>query len=960
MKRNLMLRFFSVLMLIAAVIGCKSVISKAASALPEQIFVRSVSVEGKLIRETSLSGTFPMTKEQHFRKDIEFSIYTNTVDSFSLYINNAPVPIGYYLKNSNYNSQTGRYYTTITFNNVYNWVDDGEDVTLFKVRTLSKSGSYYESAGVNIQWVEGTKPAAPENLWLEYNNAIAPNQAILWGSTSGMEFRPQHLLDNWTDLTENTVFNLPNTNTNFYVRYKEPQSKSVLLTLKAVPSAPNVKISNEGVLSNISTSMEYRLNDGQYQDVTQEFINAGANEIIDMVPANERYTYTFRIKGSPETPAGNEQVVLIYPRSPLPNTLNYNRVTGILEGSTGAMELRKKGTEKWTACTANNSLIKYLSETEDVIIEVRTKAVANSYFPSKTIEFTLPKLAQAPVLSLDYENEKLSGFEDGAQYEWGTGTLKDAQIVNGTLDISSMISTSEVRYIYVRKKSTDTEIFSAKARFKLPARAAAPKTPSFISNDPNNAGRIVLTGLEPGMEYKSGNDTQWIKCSSYDNIVFEVPESNIGYYFRYSAKAGTAFASDSKATILLARKNAPIITLDKISESFKLNTSMEMRFDDQAEFYDVTNDMTTFNVSEIIDSIAQGETKKVFFRYKANVSSPASKTAEYVLYPRLQAPLGITYNPVTMTVNGLSSQMYYKFGSSVTTWRKLSGTTFSLQSMLSDTEDQIFQVRIGATGNNSASFITKILIPKRPAAPSTLEVDFCKEVVKGFESGKLYQYNTSGSVTSWTNITMTSGNEFDISKILSNTASVNLYIRKAATATEPATAAVKIVLVKRPASPNVQASAVNPEYPEKIVVTGFNSTMEYKKSTDTTWTRCDNSGKMVFDIPQSNITYTFRYFSCDSSTPNSITRNVTINRRGAAPSVRYVNETVSQMKNTMEYRISGESEYTPVKANNSTYKLTSIIDAIPAGETRIFYIRTKAAGTIPASVDKEIVLKARS
>ena len=214
-----------------------------------------------------------------------------------------------------------------------------------------------------------------------------------------------------------------------------------------------------------------------------------------------------------------------------------------------------------------------------------------------------------------------------------------------------------------------------------------------------------------------------------------------------------------------------------------------------------------------------------------------------------------------------------------------------------------------------------------------------------FETGKKYEFKR---------------NEFDISKILSNTASVNLYIRKAATATEPATAAVKIVLVKRPASPNVQASAVNPEYPEKIVVTGFNSTMEYKKSTDTTWTRCDNSGKMVFDIPQSNITYTFRYFSCDSSTPNSITRNVTINRRGAAPSVRYVNETVSQMKNTMEYRISGESEYTPVKANNSTYKLTSIIDAIPAGETRIFYIRTKAAGTIPASVDKEIVLKARS
>jgi hypothetical protein len=187
---------------------------------------------------------------------------------------------------------------------------------------------------------------------------------------------------------------------------------------------------------------------------------------------------------------------------------------------------------------------------------------------------------------------------------------------------------------------------------------------------------------------------------------------------------------------------------------------------------------------------------------------------------------------------------------------------------------------------------------------------------------------------------------------------ITLYVRKAATAIAPATASATFSVSKRGTAPTLPALVYNAvNYPDQAVLGSVDSTMEYKKSTDTQWTTCP-TGVIALDIPAANATYYVRYKGIANTNPASANKSISLSARGSAPtsSLNITTEVVSSVTTAMEMSINGGA-YTAFTA--TTYDCAALIDSIASGGTAVLSIRKQATATAPASKDKEIILYAR-
>ena len=378
-----------------------------------------------------------------------------------------------------------------------------------------------------------------------------------------------------------------------------------------------------------------------------------------------------------------------------------------------------------------------------------------------------------------------------------------------------------------------------------------------------------------------------------------------------------------------------------------MSTSMEVQFGD-GSYEPITG--KTLNVSDRIDSIADGETLSVNIRQKGTATLPSGLIKSFTLYPRLATPTSVVFNPAPLTLTGCSSAMQYRTDTQ-TAWTNLSSSTLNLTNFASAERDVFVYVRAKPTTRNAASEPIDFRIPKLLEGPSgTVEYD--NEIISGLEPGA-YQYSLNS--TSWTKLTITDGT-WKLSSLITTSART-IYLRKAATATTPITASTVFKIPRRPVAPSTPKFIYNDvDNPDKIIFSGLTADMEYRRSTDTYWTDAPASG-LVFDPQTTSVVYQVRN-KATADTWASANRSVTMAAMPKAPTIYYSESTETLTKLGTAYEISFDGgPYTAL--TSSTYNLSAQIDNIPANGTLLVSVRRRATSTAPAGIVATRIINAR-
>ena len=168
--------------------------------------------------------------------------------------------------------------------------------------------------------------------------------------------------------------------------------------------------------------------------------------------------------------------------------------TGSISGVTSDMEYSIDGGETWTR--GDGSDITDIPGGTDVIIRILS---SDDVFSSDEITLSIESFGgtqePTPSIEIDYVNETLTGFEDGASYTINGETVEPT---DGVLDISEYIGTT---ISIVKTGDGETTYDSEAQNLEVPARQASPEGVS--------GGTRRITGVDETMEYKISSAEEW-------------------------------------------------------------------------------------------------------------------------------------------------------------------------------------------------------------------------------------------------------------------------------------------------------------------------------------------------------------------------------------------------------------------------------------------------------------------
>lgn len=833
-------------------------------------------------------------------------------------------------------------------------VDPDAPYTIFTASTIeltnpgtSRPYTRLESS-VYIYWDDSDLPEAPGNIGFLYDPAS--QHMVLSGVDSTMEYRLKSQTPNdWKPCTnEPMYFDCESTPVAYYVRYaatdgnSHSQTKEVILPAqKAVPGA--VYDQTTETITGLDDRMEIQIDDGPYEATPGASMNV--SDIIDHIPNGSTATINVRYRATASVQAGAKRTFTLYPRAEAPSTLAFDPATISLTGCTTKMQYRGEDDSAWKSVSGTTlKLESYARPDRDSKVLVRFKPTTSAS-ASLPVEFTIPKLLAGPSGQIDYVNEVITGLENG-NYQYGTtGTSwTSLTISDGQWNIAKLISSSP-KTLYLRKAATATEPVTAATLFELPGKLATPTTPVFIYNDDAHPGQAVLSGVNAGMQYRKSADASWTDIPNEQDIIFDLPTSATTYYIRNKA-TDHAFASSNKSLTLASPGAAPLCSYSRTTEMItSLTTKMEMKIGNGA--YTPVSE-TKFSTTELIDSLPSGASIAITVRTQATATAPASKEKEFALYARSSQPTGLTYNSATNTISGCSTAMEYRLDSA-SSWTAISSKTLNLQNYASTERDIQVYIRMKATTTAAASLPVEFTIPRKLSGPEGV-IEYSSESIVGLPNGA-YQYSTDKAA--WKSVTITNG-RWDISTLIS-TSSRTLYLRKAATGTEPVSDYTAFKISARPTAPKTPVFVYN-DLAGRAILDGVTLDMQYRKSTDTVWTDVNNEAGIIFSIPAASETYYVRTRANDQSFA-SANKSLTLVKQGAAPGCTYSSktETITSLTTKMEMKI-GTDIYRPVEA--TSFSTTDLIDHLYTG-TLTISVRTQATATAPASKEKVFTLYPR-
>lgn len=821
-------------------------------------------------------------------------------------------------------------------------------------------GSYSQNINyennIYIYWEDEDRAAAPN---VSFQLDEASGQMVLSGANASMEYRLKKQTPNdWKPCTDAPMYFDATTTSDvfYYVRYaateetgKSSQTKEVILPAKrSIPVVTYSTVTEQ--ITDLSTSMEIKFNDGDYNRLTASTLDM--SDRISAIPADGTLEVRVRHAATKKAQASLEKRITIYLRGATPTGIVFDPDAITLSGFT-ATHYKLDTDANWKSMLGTVlKLAEFAKPDREVKVYVRAVATKTTS-ASLPIEFTIPQLIAGPTVTMDYAQEAVVGLENGAyQYSTNGTSWKSLAIADGTWKISSFISTTD-RTFYLRKAATATTPISAYTTFSIPARTKTPTTPVFVYNDASHPGKVVLNGMTADMQYKKSTETDWTDVATADGIVFDIPASTITYHVRYKS-IGQTFCSANKSIDLLKQAKQPGSAFNTTTEMLTaLNDTMEIKFGSGA-YTPIGKGVTSLDLSDMVNAIPAGSTLVVNVRYMEKGTAPASLEKSITIYPRGAAPTGVIYNAAAISLNGYTSAMQYKLDTD-TGWKALSGKTFKLEPYAKTDRDVKLLVRCAATTTASASLPVEFTIPQLQSGP-TGTLDYINETITGLENGD-YQYSTADNI--WTTVTVSDG-RWDVSALLGSS-NRTLFLRKAATASDPITAKTTLVLPARPKAPTTPVFVYNDEkHPGKVVLNGVTADMQYKTATDTTWTDVASDAAVVFDIPAASTSYYVRTKST-SETWASANKSLKLASKAAAPTCSYkaATETISGLSSTMEISFDG-SAYTAIAAGTTTYCLTEMINNIQANGTLEIKVRRIATATAPASQDKVFTVNART
>ncbi|GEM_PF-4848274 len=228
-----------------------------------------------------------------------------------------------------------------------------------------------------------------------------------------------------------------------------------------------------------------------------------------------------------------------------------------------------------------------------------------------------------------------------------------------------------------------------------------------VYNDPDTPEtQALLKNISTTMEYYEASEKIWHPVMD-ETVIFDISQikkdSNV--YIREKATEAE-FAGTSRSLTLYAYRSAPSSSLNVSTETItSLSSSYEYRING-GEF--TPNESgTSMSVSDIADALAPGETWVIDIRYMRTATRPISAIKTLTVYPRPEAPQGMTYDPGTFILSGVSKTMQYReVGKS--SWKTISSTTVNLKTLVNNRSDVQIEVRYKVSGNVFVSDMTVV------------------------------------------------------------------------------------------------------------------------------------------------------------------------------------------------------------------------------------------------------------
>ena len=283
---------------------------------------------------------------------------------------------------------------------------------------------------------------------------------------------------------------------------------------------------------------------------------------------NEQITLSIVKKGNNVTTVASEAQTLIVKARPAAPTKSEIIVTqpsviggkGTIAGIADTMEYSTNNGINWTTGDGDD-----IGDIEPgTTYKIRYKAVSadeEAERQFKSAEYSVTIIAYdampetQPTISINYVNEKLTGFTEGCDYiiKIDDGVATDKDNVTGYIDIDNTYFGHTLKIV---KKGDGIKTSNSEAfELSIPKRSSAPNVAAVEEQTyQGNDGKI--TGVDTTMEYKSLSEPTftWTQCAGTE-ITNLAPGS---YIVRVAAVADESFASEvMSVTINAAAKDEP-------------------------------------------------------------------------------------------------------------------------------------------------------------------------------------------------------------------------------------------------------------------------------------------------------------------------------------------------------------------------------------------------------------------
>lgn len=697
--------------------------------------------------------------------------------------------------------------------------------------------------------------------------------------------------------------------------------KSVVKTFTAPARKEigEVKIDFNTETINTTTSMQYSTYDEtEWTNCTDTNMSVTA---FDSWDGSTEKVVKFHIPSDEDNYASEVVSVTIPARPSIPNITGVAPTTnggqGKLTGTTTAMEYKTADGGTWADCSDVETPV------DSGSYIVRIKATATSFVGTETTIITVPPFSaikeDTPKITVNYNDELLEGFIDGASYTITVDTDVAEKIAptDGKLAIAEKYINKTISI--VRKASDANHVDSTVQTITLGSRAAQPTGLTGIKPTAEN-GNGKITGTTADMQYKEkdNNEDTWHDCTVTETevtagktYIVRIKAIVDGEFKRFASictevEVGEYVAPQPSKT----KENTPQISIDYINETLTGFTVQEPYTIKVGEgiTQDITLDDNVTTISLDDEKIGYaGELLSIEIVKKARNTETYTDSDVQQLTVKARPKAPTTVQGVNATEIGGKGKLTGMNGMQY----KLKRTDEWSSTQLVDTVEVDageYNVRKAATDTDFASEETTITVETFIA-----EKEMTPEIAIDYTTEELINFVEDGTYTiNGLDVTLTD-NKLSLANYITNEQITLSIVKKGNNVTTVASEAQTLIVKARPAAPTkseiivTQPSVIG----GKGTIAGIADTMEYSTNNGINWTTGD--GDDIGDI-EPGTTYKIRYkaVSADEEAERqfkSAEYSVTIIAYDAMPEtqptilINYVNEKLTGFTEGCDYII---------------------------------------------------------